>query len=782
MRGRCAWLFVAAVAVVLPGAARADHSVTELVSVPTNGVNPAAELRSAGVSADGNHILLRTTEQLDPGDTDAQVDVYLRSFVTDTTELVSVGPSGGNGPFDALAHQVDNGGRVIFSTEESLIPEDTDARNDLYERAGNTTTLLSTGPTGGNGSLDDAVYINGNPASTHILFITDEKLTADDTTPGTDLYMRAGGSMSLISIGPTGGGCVNCADYVANAGRVSVSGNRAIFSTDTALTADDMDSAKDIYAREGGTTTLLSTGSTGGNGTFSPFVTGASDDLSAVQFHTREQLVPEDTDDQSDVYLNAGGSTSLVSVGTAFSPVWGFRDHIAEDGSRSWFIAEEQLTADDTDPYPDIYERRSGTTKLISRNTPIHRDFEVFIPGGDPAFVGASADGTRVFFKTENEVTPDDVDPNRCYVAEEDVYRKRCDDIFMYDATTDAISHVSTGPGGGGAYDAERGAEVSDDGRRLLFVTREPLLGQDTLGPGCFGMFDYANGQSEDHGCLDVYERTLGPAPQTYLLSKGVTGGFGPHNATPSVPFVADGVAASVDGRRYYFYSAEQLTPDDADTALDLYVSAVAEEGGYPRPKSASSLQVSLVQAAAACTAPNRTHGPPLAFPSCSPPVPQSPTLTIGAGGTSPFYANSSGLVRLDVAPGAPGGADDSDVAVRVNVTSVWRQSGTRIDYDGELQARIGLRTTDKDGTVPSTIEDRTLAVNVPCTTTPDDSVGSTCAVVTTADAVLPGVVPERTRAVWELEQVRVFDGGPDGDAETPGDNSLFMTQGVFVP
>jgi hypothetical protein len=191
---------------------------------------------------------------------------------------------------------------------------------------------------------------------------------------------------------------------------------------------------------------------------------------------------------------------------------------------------------------------------------------------------------------------------------------------------------------------------------------------------------------------------------------------------------------------------------------------------------------VSLVQAATACTSPNRTHGPPLAFGSCSPPVPESQSLTIGAGGTSPFYANSSGLVRLDVLPGAPGGADDTDVAVRVSVTSVWQQSGTRVDYGGGLQALIGLRTTDKDGTVPSTIEDRTLAVNVPCTTTPDDSVGSTCSVVTTADAVSPGIVPERTRAVWELEQVRVFDGGPDGDPDTTGDNSLFMTQGLFVP
>jgi hypothetical protein len=240
------------------------------------------------------------------------------------------------------------------------------------------------------------------------------------------------------------------------------------------------------------------------------------------------------------------------------------------------------------------------------------------------------------------------------------------------------------------------------------------------------------------------------------------------------------GMGASVDGRRYYFVTREQLTSADTDTEYDLYVSAVAEEGGYPRPKAAPSIQVALVPAAAACTAPNRMHGPPLAFASCSPPVPQSGSLTIGGSGA--FPANSTGLVRLDLLPGAPGGGDDTDVAVRVSVTSVWNQAGTRVDYGGALQARIGLRTTDKDGGVPGTIADRTLAVNVPCSTTADDAVGSTCSVVTTADAVSPGIVPEHTRAVWELGQVRVFDGGPDGDPGSEGDNTLFLTQGLFVP
>jgi hypothetical protein len=71
--------------------------------------------------------------------------------------------------------------------------------------------------------------------------------------------------------------------------------------------------------------------------------------------------------------------------------------------------------------------------------------------------------------------------------------------------------------------------------------------------------------------------------------------------------------------------------------------------------------------------------------------------------------------------------------------------------------------------------------VTVPCAATADPARGSTCALATTVDAVTPGAAQEGKRAVWELGQVQVLDGGPDGDVST-SDNSLFAVQGVFVP
>ena len=105
----------------------------------------------------------------------------------------------------------------------------------------------------------------------------------------------------------------------------------------------------------------------------------------------------------------------------------------------------------------------------------------------------------------------------------------------------------------------------------------------------------------------------------------------------------------------------------------------------------------------------------------------------------------------------------------------------TLTDYTGELRVRTGLRITDKLNNPGdnATVSDAMLTPAT-CTATPTPK-GADCNFVTSADAV-PGTVTAGKRAVWQFGQVQVDDGGADGDADTAGDNTLFMVQGVFVP
>jgi hypothetical protein len=124
-----------------------------------------------------------------------------------------------------------------------------------------------------------------------------------------------------------------------------------------------------------------------------------------------------------------------------------------------------------------------------------------------------------------------------------------------------------------------------------------------------------------------------------------------------------------------------------------------------------------------------------------------------------------------------------------VSATDI-RATGDLSDYTGELQAQVMLRITDRNNSLlppifpddqRGTLQDTPLSVTVPCTTT-GAAAGSTCSIATTADTLVPGTVTEGDRSVWELDRVRLLDGGVDGDAETAVDNMLFATQGVFVP
>jgi len=105
-------------------------------------------------------------------------------------------------------------------------------------------------------------------------------------------------------------------------------------------------------------------------------------------------------------------------------------------------------------------------------------------------------------------------------------------------------------------------------------------------------------------------------------------------------------------------------------------------------------------------------------------------------------------------------------------------------DYTGQLQLETTIRVIDRDNGPGETgvVQDTPFRVTVPCAATGDTTVGSTCSVNTTADAVLgAGAIKEGKRSIWQLGQVRVNDGGADGVASTTP-NTLFATQGILVP
>ena len=220
---------------------RAGGATTLVSAAPGTGNGPHdACVRFQGcagltVSANGALVVFETADALTPADTDTAVDVYERSG--GAVRLVSEG-GGGGAPAYLDAASAD-GAHVIFSTADRLVADDTDGAVDVYERTGSTTTRVSRGMQNGNGSAPAAAE-GVSADGSRVVFSTAEALVPEDTDTAADLYARAAGVTELVSGGT--------ADVPAVFLDMSWDAGRVFFRTAERLAAADTDSQVDVYA------------------------------------------------------------------------------------------------------------------------------------------------------------------------------------------------------------------------------------------------------------------------------------------------------------------------------------------------------------------------------------------------------------------------------------------------------------------------------------------------------------------------------------------------------
>jgi hypothetical protein len=240
--------------------------------------------------------------------------------------------------------------------------------------------------------------------------------------------------------------------------------------------------------------------------------------------------------------------------------------------------------------------------------------------------------------------------------------------------------------------------------------------------------------------------------------------------------------------------------------ALVCLLIAAPVEATHPRPAGATPIRLSLVPAYSPCTAPDRTHGPPLAFPSCNPPAQTSAQATVGTPDANGGAASFNSYFRINPGSVTPGLPDEADIHIYIPLNDVrCLPTGSRCgspnasgpaDYTGEIDFTFTVRLTDHfnatvegGGTEAATVDDmsfnstgyRTGQTGVPCAETASMSTGSTCEARTTLNSMIPGAAKEK-RAVYEITEAYVSDGGADGEVGTAGDNTVFLRPGIFIP
>jgi hypothetical protein len=370
-----------------------------------------------GAAADGSKAIFTTAESLSGEDEDGETDLYERDLEagggSGETKLVSTPgpgpeacPAGHNCEPSTSAISA-NGAHVFFETNEQISGEDTDHAQDVYDwSGGGTATLVSIGPTGGNGTAN-ALLAGSSANGEDVFFTTDEQLVGTDTDSAEDVYVRRGGETELVSEGDPAcqPGCGNGA-LPTSLSWVSADGSLAVLTTAEPLSSDDTDASADVYARTlpGGTTTLVSVpGPTCsdllcGNEENDASFAGAAAEGASLFFVTDEALAPPETEDpfefgdrdtQTDVYEWNEGTTSLISAGQEIEGIYRGNNSlfpaqlrgVSEDGAKAVFTSKERLTEADEDADEDVYMRWGANTLLISRGNDAILEAELAPPG-----------------------------------------------------------------------------------------------------------------------------------------------------------------------------------------------------------------------------------------------------------------------------------------------------------------------------------------------------------------------------------------------------------------
>lgn len=280
-----------------------------------------------------------------------------------------------------------------------------------------------------------------------------------------------------------------------------------------------------------------------------PTYDGASANGNVVFFSTTEQLVPGDTDQRLDVYQRSydgdPGVERYVSREVSTGPTGGndaypaSYDGASTDGERVFFSTQESLVPGDRDRAEDLYMRepRANLTVLISQGSSSCAP-DCGNGVAEAVFAGATPDGNEVFFETKEALSSADTDQSF------DVYGRK-----LINGETILISQGASdcAPGCGNGASGAKFAGISEDGNEVFFTTTEQLTAGDT----------------NTH--VDIYERDL-TTGETTLVSGG---GTCPLSEESNCDAVWDGMSG--DGAHVYFHTAEQISSEDHDESSDVY-------------------------------------------------------------------------------------------------------------------------------------------------------------------------------------------------------------------
>ena len=290
------------------------------------GGTEAASGAEVAVSADGRFVaFVSISGDLVAGDTNGDLDVFVRDRTTGAIERVSVASDGTEGSGVCTSPALSDDGRyVVFASESAtLVADDTNHTMDVFlrDRQLGTTTRLSVSSSG----------VQGDAVSTHPAISGDGQFVAFESAAGNfaagdanqvrDIFVRdlAAATTTRISVSTTGGDPNKFSQFPA----ISGDGRYVAFwSSASNLVASDANGFRDVFVRDRqtGTTELASLTTAGLQGNNESIFPSICADGRYVAFWSYAyNLVQGDTNFANDVFVHdrQAGTTERVSLDSA---------------------------------------------------------------------------------------------------------------------------------------------------------------------------------------------------------------------------------------------------------------------------------------------------------------------------------------------------------------------------------------------------------------------------------------------------------------------------------
>ncbi len=580
--------------VAVPAALAGPANSTELLSLPTGlAITPPSANDSAPssvsfntfsdlppgqqqASSDGRYIVFTSSaDGMSGADADNVENVYVRDLATSTTILVSRadGPTGAPANGDSEHPAISGNGEFVAfaSRATNLFSTDTGGSSQVYVRdIFNGTTRLVSRATGAAGIVGDK---NSDEPS-----ISDDGSVIAFSSFATNLgggaahgqvYVRQSSTTTVVSTFDT---MTTPGNADSTGPSISGNGKFVAFATSAALVpGTDNNNAVDVYRRTlaNNTEQLASIGA-GGVGNSGSGGASIDDDGGRVAFVSNaKNLSGFDLSNDSDIYYHDFGTsdTEIASVGATFLDKAGGSSQasISADGDRIAFLTQTDLTPAhvDTNGVQDVYIRTiSGPSTVLASRCANGALLD------QPAFQSAIApSGTRVYFGTASDGCSSDDDNDYLQVFQ------RVLTLSVVDPTQLISRPTGTGPLQSNTNDSAIGLDRSDDapqvtsadGRFTTFASEADELAPD-----------------DDNRFTNIFVRDA-LTDTTALVSRasgaGAAGDAPSGPALPAGGLVAIGAPAtalpaiSANGQVVAFTSsADNLVPGDTNNHADVFV------------------------------------------------------------------------------------------------------------------------------------------------------------------------------------------------------------------